>query len=229
MPNPSQLSGGSQPELFQLGESIGNVELFPAVWSAAESLCKPDFSDRQKGLDRLLELNASRFSPLVAYLIATRLTDNEVEFRVRIVRALGDLLFPDKDGNPTPVDVRQVVSSYLSQMRTRQVYALLQALVEEPALAEHVARLLDACPYAGNHLADIVSDRTIEQPIREQAALAIGRVGFLDVLPVLERLETRLESRINGQRSMPFMPLSSEEEAELLPAVQRAIAALRAP
>lgn len=229
MPNESKPLGSSQPELFPLLESTGNVELFPAVWSAAESLCKPDLRERQKGLDRLLELNAPRFSPLVAYLLTTRLTDNELQFRVRVVRALGDLFFPDEAGNPTPMDVRQAITGLLSQMRTRQVYALLQALVEVPELTDHVARLLDACPYAGNHLADIVGDRTIEHAIREQAALAIGRVGFLDVLPVLERLETRLESRINGQRSMPFMPPTSESEAELLPALQRAIAALRAP
>ena len=229
MPTKSGPSGGSQPELFPLGESTGNVELFPAVWSAAEFLCRPELSERTTGLDRLVELKAARFSPLVAYLLATRLTDTEMEFRVRVVRALGDLFFPDEEGSPTPQDVRRVVSGYLSQMRTRKVYALLQVVIEEPGLTEHVARLLDVCPYAGNHLADIVADRTIKQDIREQAVLAIGRVGFLDVLPALERLETRLESRVNGQRAMPFAPPSTEDEAELLPAVQRTIAALRAP
>jgi hypothetical protein len=58
-----------QPLLIKLDESTGRVELFPAVWSAAENfvVCEGDLC--LDALDQLVELNAPRFSPLVAYLL----------------------------------------------------------------------------------------------------------------------------------------------------------------
>jgi hypothetical protein len=57
----------------------------------------------------------------------------------------------------------------------------------------------------------------------------IGRVGYLDALPALERLLARLESRLHGQQAMPFAPKSSLEEAELLPDLQLTLTLLRSP
>lgn len=225
---PSQTSP-PQPLLLDLEESTATIELFPSVWIASEGLTSPHLGVRRDALGQLLDLNAPRFSPLVAYLVASRLADPEITFRTMIVKTLGDVLSPDENGRPAPEKVRQTLAAYLAQMRTRHTFALLQVLVEDPSLEKHVANLLNACPYAGNHLADILSDRKSPLAVRKQAGKMIGRVGFLDAIPALERLSSRLEARLNGQRSMPFAPTAPQEELDLLPIIQTAMLLLRAP
>jgi hypothetical protein len=56
----------TQPGLFTLTESTGSIELFPAVWSAAEDLTMPSVELQRDALDRLLQLNAPRFSPRIS-------------------------------------------------------------------------------------------------------------------------------------------------------------------
>jgi hypothetical protein len=218
-----------QLPLFVLEESKGNVELFPAVWSAVEDLTLSDPKVRWDALDRLLSLNAQRFSPIVAYILVTRLAEPDLALRARIVQALGEVLVPDAEGQPAPDEVRKSLAYYLSHMRTRRIYSLLQVAAYDPDLMGHVARLLDPCPFAGSHLLDILSDFKAPMEIRQQAADMIGRVGYLDALPALDRLAAKLEARLNGQKSMPFAPPSMGAEQDLLPAVRRAIDLLRAP
>jgi hypothetical protein len=218
--------GFRQPGLFTLAESKGNVELFPAVWSAAEDLTASALELRREALDRLLQLNAPRFSPLIAYLLYTRISEPEIGLRKDLIQALSDLLTPDDEGNPSPEEVRTSLRWHLAQMRTRQIFSLVQVLVEFPTIEKAVARLLNACPYAGMHLASILIDHTAPFEVRVQTVRMIGIVGFLDALPALERLETRLEARYNGQRAMPFAPPPSNE-VDLLPEIHRAQALLR--
>ncbi len=219
-----------QLRLFDYGApSSGMLELFPAVWGAIEGLTRPEASRRRIALDELSALGAARFSSLVVYVLATRLTDPDIETRARVVEILGRVIVPDEQGNPTPDVVLYHLNTYLSQMRTRQVYALLQVLEHKPELTPEVGRLLNACPYAGNHLADILVSKKTPLPIRRQAVRVIGEVGFLDALPALERMHTRIESRLNGQQRMPFAPSVSDDELALLPDIQRTLSVLRSP
>ncbi len=80
-------------------------------------------------------------------------------------------------------------------MRTRQIFALLQVIEFDKSAEEAVSSLLSYCSFAGGHLAQILSNRTAPLSIRRQAAHFIGRIGYLDALPALERLASRLESR----------------------------------
>ncbi len=218
----------NQPTLFDFtGSSSGTVELFPAVWSAAEELTSPDLGSRQAALERLAALNAIRLSPLIAYLTATRILEPDLPLRKRVIQLLGDVLAPDEGGRPAPDIVIRHLSTYLSQMRTRPIIALLQVAELDPGLEAGVARLFNACPNGGSHLVDIVSDRKAPVALRRQAVSMIGLVGYLDTLSTLERLEARLTARIKGQQSMPFAPSSGPDESELLPAVQTAIGRLR--
>jgi HEAT repeat protein len=218
----------NQPTLFDFtGTSSGTVELFPTVWSAAEELTSPDVEVRQSSLERLAAIHAIRLSPLIAYLTATRLLEPEMSLRKRVVQLLGEVLAPDEAGRPAPEPVVRHLSVYLAQMRTRPIVSLLQVIELDPQLEAAAARLLNACPYGGSQLADIVSDRKVPVSIRVQAVRMIGLVGYLDTLPTLERLEARLNARIKGQQSMPFAPPSGPDESELLPAVQTAIGTLR--
>jgi hypothetical protein len=222
-------SKGDQPFLFEFAQTNGTgaMELFPAVWSALEGLCAPEAASRHVALDRLIEIGAPRLSPLVAYSLATRLADPDLTVRVRVVQIVAEILSRDLAGNVAPEAVRRHLTGALAQMRTRTIYALLEVSLFQSGLEKSIALLINSCPYAGGHLASILSDRKFPAPIRLQAANFIGRVGFLEAIPVLERLEVRLLSRINGQQAMPFAPTSLPDESELLPAVQSTLNLLR--
>lgn len=209
--------------------SKGEMELFPAVWMALEALTSPVVETRRSGIEELVRLNAPRFSSLVAYVLATRISDPDIAIRIEVIQALGEILSPDEDGNLAPEIVRQHLVGTLAQIRQRPIYALLEAAASEDRLDQYVSRLLNACPQAGNTLVDILSDRKMGIMIRKKAAHFLGTVGYLDAIPSLERLVTRLQSRLNGQRAMPFAGSTILEDNELLPVVLDTLSVLQTP
>jgi len=217
----------SQLPLFDYGEvTTGLVELFPTVWGAAESLSSTEAKQRQQGLDLLVKCGAARLSPLVIYVIYTRITDPEMEIRSLVVQALANALTPDEKGRQAPEPVRQHLMAQLGRMRTREIYALLQLLAYKPDLSPQVGKLMNACPYAGHHLADLAASRKTPLEIRRCAIRLAGEVGYCDAIPSLERMLERLESRVNGQQAMAFAPPAGMEDVELLPDVRVALAKL---
>ncbi len=218
----------SQLTLFDFSDlATGLVELFPAVWNAAENLAGAEARQRLQALEILVKCGAVRLSPLIVYLVFTRITDPDLEVRKRVIQALHDVLVPDETGKHAPDLVRQHLSAQFIRMRTREIYALLQVLADDPGMLAVVARLLFGNPYAGNHLAELAISRRAPLEIRRQAIRLIGEVGYLDALPALERIQMRLESRSSGQQAMPFAPLSGVDDLDLLPDVNRALATLR--
>ncbi|MEW6717498.1 MAG: hypothetical protein AB1345_08345 [Chloroflexota bacterium] len=225
-----QTTSLTQQTLFEVEEiKPAQIELFPAVWRVTERLSAPEAAMRLDSLERLSAMNAPRVSPLVAYMIATRLTDPDLQVRFSVVRILGEILVPDKEGYTSHPDVRRHLSAQLSRMRRRSIFALLEVAVTHAEAEEHVVRLLNLCPFAGNSLASILADRTLPLSIRRQAVHFLGEVGYLDAIPALERLLIRLQSRLSGQRKMPFAPVADpDEEAVLLPEIQGVLRLLRA-
>jgi HEAT repeat protein len=220
----------SQPTLFDFGDSSqGVAELFPAVWHLCEGAISPELSIRRSAVEQIIEVDAARLLPLVAYILATRITETDLDTRTEVIAALGDILLPDKDGLLPSESVRHSLTVYLAEMRTRQIYALLQVLPNRPDLEKVVARLLNACPYAGNQLAEILTSRRVPMDIRRHAVRLVGLVGYLDAIPALERLLARLESRLHGQQSMSFAPVDMVEDAVLIPDIRRALAFLQSP
>ncbi len=217
----------SQLPLFEFGDiTTGMIELFPTVWGAAESLSSAESKQRQQGLDLLVKCGATRLSPLVNYVIFTRITDPDMEFRSLVVRALADVLTPDEKGRPAPEPVRQHLVAQLARLRTREIYALAQLLAYNPDQMPQVARLMNSCPYAGHHLADLASSRKAPLEIRRYAIRLAGEVGYCDMIPTLERMLARLETRVNGQQTMSFAPPAGIEDEELLPDVKGALVKL---
>jgi hypothetical protein len=220
----------TQPRLFgPESTSSGVAELFPAVWNAAEDLANPVSSVRQLALECLDNTGAVRISPLVSYLIATRLNDPDLELRSHVVRILGNVLAPDANGDMAPEAVTSQLAYYLSDMRTRQVFGLVQVLVHKPDVAPQVIRILNTCVFAGNHLIEMASSRKMSLEIRRKAIWLISQVGYLEAIPALERLQIRMETRITGQQSMPFAPPLGVDDSDLLPDVKAALLILRSP
>jgi hypothetical protein len=217
-----------QPSLFEFDDaSTSALELFPAVWSAGEAIISPDRQVRQQGLEQIAQSHAARYAPLIAYLLVTRLMEPEMELRTQVVNILADALRLDSQGRVAPEPVRLQLINDLARMRTRQIYALLQVADFDPQAVDSVAVLLNACSFAGNHLADILLDRKMSISIRMRAVELIGEVGYLDAIPVLERIRTRLEARLNGQQHMPFLTLEEGDEVALLPSIQTSLELLR--
>jgi hypothetical protein len=218
-----------QPALFEINQtSTTTLELFPKVWIAAEEMVDPILEIRQKSLENLEELSAARFSPLIAYLLFTRLNEPDLGLRCRIIRLLSDALSPDVNGNFASDGVRQILRHHLALLGRDQIYTLLEAIEIEPSLDKAGGLLLKANSRAGEVLAEIMLDRKNPLLIRVQAAQMIGRVGYLDAAPGIERLINRLEARQNGQQAFYFSSAESIEEAQLLPVLQAVQAILRA-
>ena len=216
-----------QPQLLVLDESIGTVELFPTVWKALEDLTKEDEVLRAAALEQIADLNAARISPVVSYFLVTRIIEPNLKLRARVVEILSSVLIVDENGFPSPEDVRNSLRIYLTAIRTRQVFSLLQVSAKYRSLEPCIKLLLGASSFAGNHLVDILEDRKNPLPIRKQAALMIGQVGYVYTLQSLKKVAARLEAHLEGQTTMSFTSQSPSREVELLPLVHDAINALK--
>lgn len=213
-----------QLPLFDYGESITNVvELFPTVWQATECLASPEIGIRQHGLDTLVELGAQKVSPLVAYMIATCLNDPDFKIRRRAIFILADLLTGDPSKKQIPEEVKKVVKNYLHHINELIVLNLLEVSINDPQVDPPLYHLFNTCPYVGKYLGDIATQWKNPLPIRQKAIYFIGIVGFLEALPLLEKLMSRLEARQNGQYTMSFAPTSSKSDDDLLPYLRVAI------
>ena len=219
-----------QPRLFNWDVAQTEiVELFPAVWSAAEATTSPDIDTRLDGLARLDEMNAANYSPLVAYLVASRLVDPDLKMRARVISVLGEVLQSNLADPDTAQQVHLHIAAYLSQMQTRQILLILQALAYDPSIENKAAAILKECSQAGDYLAGILTDRQIPLNIRKLAIFLVGEIGYLAAIPGLEKLQVRLEVRAEGQQYMPFHIQEQSEENQLLPEVQKALQKLQAP
>lgn len=212
-------------------ESIGSLELFPEVWKAMEQLISEDINERKLGIETIEESNALRLSPIVAYYTATRLHEPDIDLRFRIVQVLGGLLRSGDDGDVTPKEVRHAVKHYLMLQRRRGIWNLLEVAAKYMVSEPNVKALIALNPFAGEILGDIFSDRRAPQDIRHQAIVFAGLVGFLETIPVIERLIDRLESKANGQSRMAFMRnhYSTADEGELLPIARATLELLKEP
>jgi hypothetical protein len=211
-----------QPDLIELNPSNTNkAEVIPVIWEALESLTSPELMNRITALRRIIKLDAARQYPLVVYVLMTRITEPDIELRTRIVKLLGSLLALDLRSPKKAVlsleAVKKTLTGSLAGMRTRQIFALLQVVEFDKTAEEAVSSLLSFCSFAGGHLAQILSNRNAPLSIRRQAAHFIGRIGYLDALPALERLVSRLEGR------------RDEEDAGILLGLQETIKLLYTP
>ena len=213
-----------QLPLFEYGETARNIaELFPALWKAAEQLTSPDASIHQKGLDTILEMGAQKVSPLVAYLIATCMNDADVFIRRRVVIILADLIAGEGNGQQIPDEVRAAVMHYVHNMSEAVVLGLLEVSVADAHADQAIYHLFNTCPYAGKYLGDVLVQWKHPLAIRQKAIYFIGLVGYLEALPVLERMMNRLEARQDGQYAMTFAPASSKNDDDLMPFLRIAI------
>ena len=220
-----------QPRLIslELPEAQAILELFPDVWLAAEQLGSPDVKLRHEALDKLLKMNAARISPLVAYLLTTRILDPNLEIRARIVEAVANVMRRDADGQYAVDTVRSHIIAGLSYFGTVGIMALLELALNDEALLPHINKLLNFSPKAGNHLKNLAADRDQEIEIRRHAIFFIGKIGYVNAVNELIRIRNRIETKQEGQKRMSFAPpISEDRELELLEEIKKTLAVLGA-
>jgi len=192
------------------------LEITPSIWESCEDLTHPDLQIRREGIQRLVETRAARYSPLVAFILATKLTDPDLSFRTYTAKILADVIDSDSQGQLPSEVVRVTLINHLAQMRTRQIFSLLQVADYDPSTTIQVARLIGACSFAGKHLLDILTNRDAPISIRQNAVRFIGLIGYSDTAQGLDRLLCRIEARINHQTE-------SEGEASLIPLIKETL------
>ncbi len=164
------------------------------IWIAAENLVSIEPLKRDQALDFLKEEGIFNSSPLAAYLLATRTTDEDLEVRYHSVQILGELLdIEDSPGMCLTDSALKHVHGFFAQIGKDQMIRLLE--VGEVYLAAENALLnifkISSC--AGNILSGIVNDRKIPASIRQQAIFFGGRAGFLELILVFQNLIQRIE------------------------------------
>jgi len=218
--------------LISFGEPCGaknggdNVEETSVVWGAAEALTSPDLETRHAGLQQLVSQDAVRQHPLVAYVLISKLVEPDIALRSHIVDALAEVVIPNGHGDPADAPSYSTLATHLTGMRTRQIYALLQVVDYDKSNEPKVIGLLDHCSFAGGHLSCILATRTVPLHMRKWAAYFIGQMGYLDAMPILERLAARLETRQNGRSELGVM---DDDDAGLLSTIHTSLDLLRAP
>lgn len=216
------------PDILALSAGQPRIEFLPLIWDAAEAFTSPDLETRSEGLKRLIEYEAVRNHPLVAYLLFSRLTEPDIELRARIVAALADIFLFSQPDDPESRPAYGGLVTWLSDLRTRQIYSLLQVAEFDKNAEAYIACLLEQCSFAGEHLAEILSNRQMSLGIRKLAAAFIARLGYMDALPVLERMSTKLQQRRNGRDEWGERE-SENDECNLLPLIHQALTVLTAP
>ncbi len=215
--NQSNLLGHPAAQYFAL-------DLQADFWKAAQDLIHPELEVRWTGFEYLFHSGAASHSPLLAYLLVSRLAEPDLELRSQIVAELNKILALPFNGNPSINEVLYFLKTSLSQLRHNQIEALLKLVEEKPGTYPHVSRIISLCSYAGEHLIEFVGDRKASLEIRKTSARLIGDIGYLSSILAMERIKTRLETRINGSGSYTFL---GNREADLLPTIEEALTKLR--
>ncbi|MFC2055002.1 hypothetical protein ACFLV7_12015 [Chloroflexota bacterium] len=192
------------------------------LWQSAEAISSPELSERKRGFERLIEFDVVRKSQLIVYLLATRIVEPDLTLRAYIVRVLAGILKTESPNNLSPEDVRITLVNYLSQIGKREILALLQLAEIDPYAEEQIINLLCACSCAGGHLINITNDRGSSLSIRKLSLKFIGRVGYLEALPDLLRLETRLKAKTKSNHN-------EDSQTSLLPLITEALTLLQTP
>ena len=220
----------AQPSLIPptLELEKAQLELFPQIWQYVEKLSAPNIRERRKGFRHIEETNAARISPLVAYLLTTRLDEPDINLRIRIIKAVSRILKPDSNGIFADELVRSQVFSSLASMGKSVLLSLLETGVAYPKLLPEINSLMNLSPLSGDLLTKISVDRRENTELRKVCISLIGSMGYSEALSALEGLNDRILSRIHGQKRMSFAPTYSENELELLAELKNTLKILHA-
>ncbi len=184
-----------------------------------ESLIAPDANLRVQALEDLQAMDNYQEDLLAVFLLATRLSDPDLEIRLQAVKMVGGLLAGD--GTRPVLAERQLecLAEHLAGFGKEQYLRLLEVAVAYQSAEEPVGKILKVCSYAGKALSGILNDRKLPVEIRRQAIFYCGEGGFLSTTVALKNLIQRLEKDRPSSQASARAKTRVEQEALYLTAV----------
>lgn len=189
------------------------------VWETLTRLVSPDPDLRRKALEALPQLEGYPREPLLVYLLATRLTDPDLEIRLQAVRMLGGLLGREGGAGQLGRTALEYLAGYLAGLEISQYVSLLEVSAAYLAAEKPLSSILKMCSYAGKSLSGIVNDQKLPVNIRQQAVFFCGEIGFLNTAPALKALIQRVEKDRGRADKQPGGRISQDRESLYLPAL----------
>lgn len=217
-----------RPILVEKEIHLSLEKYLPDVWRASQALVGSQSEKRFQALKQLDQMEIIRFSPLLAYLVATRLNDANPELCFHAMLTLLSVLEPDSLGQPAPDEVRSEVFSYLCDLSKKTVLSILKTSLDHLEQRSEISKFLNLCPIAGKHLSAILMDRSQSIAIRCQAVDLIGLIGFVDTKSTLLRIKSRIDSRMNNN-GIQLASATLEDEKSLLLSINTALTLLQNP
>lgn len=182
------------------------------LWEAAQMLIALDPDQRDQAIDRISTVEGFNDSPLVAYILISRLAEPKIEIRFHLVQLIGGLLDFEAPGPHFSDQALLFVHHELAQMTRYHYKNLLEVSSRYLSSEDAVKNILKLCSYAGDVMGGIVNDRKEPIPIRQQAVIICGELGFLESRTALQNLVRRIEKASKSSASRK----SRNDEEQLL-------------
>lgn len=182
------------------------------LWDTAEGLLSPDPNIRDNSLDRLEEIDGFFRSPLVAFLLVSRISEPDLEIRLHLIQLLGRLVDYNTPGQHLTDQSLVFAQDALDQMDKIQLIKILEVSDSYLAAEGAISNILKLSSYAGVGLSGIVNDRKLPVSLRQQAIFYCGEVGFLSSRPTLQNLVQRVEKAKNRSGGASERKKSRDEE-----------------
>ena len=195
-------------------EEISLLLMDQRIWEAVEDLTAPDPNVRDQALEALINIEGYNKSPLVAYLLATRISDPELEVRFHIIQHLGKLLDFDGDDLKFSDQALTHFQEFITHLNKNQLVHLLEVSNQYLSAEKALVNILKLSSYAGTGLSGIVNDRKQPISIRRQAIYYCGEMGYLETKPMLQNLIHRAEK--NRTKTGRITSLKKKEDEDSL-------------
>jgi hypothetical protein len=182
------------------------------LWEAGQMLISLDPDQRDQAIDRISTVEGFHDSPLVAYLLISRLAEPKIEIRFHLVQLIGSLLDFEAPGPHFSDQVLLFVHNELAHMTRDHFENLLEVSSRYLSSEGAVKNILKLCSYAGDVMGGIVNDRKQPVPIRQQAVIFCGELGLLESRIALKNLVRRVEKASKSSASRK----SRKDEEQLL-------------
>jgi hypothetical protein len=179
---------------------------------SAEKLISGDAEIRAAGIREIIEMRTYLDSPLIIYLLATRINDPDHGIRIYVTNILAEVLQKSKEEDPERiVESKVTLINYLMNLDESEIRALLEIGVQDLSMRQKVTRILKNCSCADVTLVLLLKDNHESIEMRMLAADLLGEIGFVKQLVPLENYQSRLQKRLkqnNGDETDKRFKLS---------------------
>jgi len=170
-----------------------DFQLDKDLWEAAESLISTDPDIRENSLNEIKEIDGFSESPLIAYLLVSRINEPDLEIRYHLIQLLGQLVDYEIPGEHLSDQALISAKAALDLLEKDQLIRILEVAESYISAEKAVCNILKLSSYAGVGLSGIVNDRKLTVSLRQQAVFFCGEVGYLSSRPTLHNLVQRVE------------------------------------